>query len=137
MVIMRNVLRNLALAPYFNPNQLPVAPQWSINVLFVLLFVAGLATLYYMLRKVAMRNQDAGGSSPKASAESIAAMSGVYSGCAVTCSSRDLNCVLSFSPNWFDVMDVASPSRQQEASTSGPPLQQQVGGKVHDQRDHD
>src|SRR6266404_3132598 len=29
------------------------------------------------------------------------------------------------------------PSRQQEASTSGPPLQQQVGGKVHDQRDHD
>jgi hypothetical protein len=26
--------------------------------------------------------------------------------------------------------------RQQEASTSGPPLQQQVGGKVHDQRDH-
>src|SRR5713101_6658724 len=68
---------------------------------------------------------------------SIAAMSGVYSGCAVTCSNRDLNCVLSFSPNWFDVMDVASPSRQQEASTSGPPVQQQVGRKVHDQRDHD
>lgn len=32
---------------------------------------------------------------------------------------------------------IPSPSRQQEASTSGPPLQQQVGGKVHDQRDHD
>jgi protein-S-isoprenylcysteine O-methyltransferase Ste14 len=47
------VLRNLALALYFSPNQLPVAPQWSIIVLFVLLFVAGLATLYYMLRKVA------------------------------------------------------------------------------------
>ncbi len=54
MVIMRDVLRNLALAPRFSPNQLPVAPQWSIIVLFVLLFVAGLATLYYMLRKVAI-----------------------------------------------------------------------------------
>ena len=54
MVVMRDVLRNLALAPYFSPNQLPVAPQWSIIVLFVVLFVAGLATLYYMLRKVAI-----------------------------------------------------------------------------------
>src|SRR5208282_5397266 len=45
--------------------------------------------------------------------------------------------VLSFSANGFDVMDVASPSCQQEASTSGPPLQQQVGGEVYDQRDHD
>jgi len=53
MVIMRDVLRNLALAPNFSPNQLPVAPQWSIIVLFVVLFVAGLATLYYMLHKVA------------------------------------------------------------------------------------
>ena len=54
MVVMRDLLRNLALAPYFSPNQLPVAPQWSIIVLFVVLFVAGLATLYYMLRKVAI-----------------------------------------------------------------------------------
>ncbi|HEY5175757.1 MAG TPA: hypothetical protein VII95_09370 [Terriglobales bacterium] len=53
MVVMRDVLRNLSLAPYFSPDQLPVAPQWSIIVIFVLLFVAGLATLYYMLRKVA------------------------------------------------------------------------------------
>ncbi len=54
MVVMRDLLRNLALAPYFSPNQLPVAPQWGIIVLFVLLFVGGLATLYYMLRKVAI-----------------------------------------------------------------------------------
>jgi hypothetical protein len=54
MVVMRDVLRNLALAPYFNPNQLPVAPQWGIILLFVVLFIAGLATLYYMLRKVAI-----------------------------------------------------------------------------------
>jgi hypothetical protein len=54
MVAMRDLLRNFALAPYFSPNQLAVAPQWSIIVLFVVLFVAGLATLYYMLRKVAI-----------------------------------------------------------------------------------
>ncbi|MGA2905671.1 MAG: hypothetical protein ABSD98_17745 [Candidatus Korobacteraceae bacterium] len=54
MVVMRDLLRNLSLAPHFSPNQLPVAPQWSIIVLFVLLFVAGLGTLYYMLRKVAI-----------------------------------------------------------------------------------
>ena len=54
MVVMRDVLRNLALAPYFNPSQLPVAPQWGIIVLFLVLFVAGLATLFYMLHKVAI-----------------------------------------------------------------------------------
>lgn len=52
MILMRDALRNLALAPSFSPNQLPVAPQWSIIVLFVVIFIAGLATLYYMLRKV-------------------------------------------------------------------------------------
>ncbi len=54
MVVMRDVLRNLALAPCFSPSQLPVAPQWGIILLFVLLFIAGLGTLYYMLRKVAI-----------------------------------------------------------------------------------
>jgi hypothetical protein len=57
MVVMRDVLRNLALAPYFSPNQLAVAPQWSIILLFVLLFIAGLATLCYMLRKVAIASR--------------------------------------------------------------------------------
>ena len=54
MVVMRDVLRNAALAPYFSLNRLPIAPQWSIIALFVSLFAAGLATLYYMLRKVAI-----------------------------------------------------------------------------------
>jgi hypothetical protein len=54
MIAMRDLLRTFALAPYFSPNQLAVAPQWSIIGLFVLLFVAGLATLFYMLRKVAI-----------------------------------------------------------------------------------
>ncbi len=54
MVVMRDLLRNLELAPHFSPYRLPVAPQWGIILLFVLLFVAGLATLYYMLHKVAI-----------------------------------------------------------------------------------
>ena len=54
MVLMRDVVRDLALAPEFRPSQLPTAPQWGIIILFVILFVAGLATLYYMLRKVAL-----------------------------------------------------------------------------------
>ncbi len=54
MIAMRDLLRNFALAPYFSPNQLAVAPQWSIIGLFVLLFIGGLGTLYYMLRKVAI-----------------------------------------------------------------------------------
>jgi MFS family permease len=53
MIVMRDVLRNLQLAPNFSPGQLPVAPQWSIIALFAVLFLAGLATVYYMLRKVA------------------------------------------------------------------------------------
>jgi hypothetical protein len=57
MVGMRDVLRNLTLAPYFNLSQLPVSPQWGIIALFVVLFVAGLATLYYMLRKVAIASR--------------------------------------------------------------------------------
>ena len=54
MVIMRDVLRNLALAPNFSPYQLPVASQWTIIGLFVVVFVGGLGTVYYMLRKVAI-----------------------------------------------------------------------------------
>ena len=53
MVVMRDQLRNLSLASYFSPYQLPVASQWSIIAIFVVLFVAGLATLYFMLHKVA------------------------------------------------------------------------------------
>ncbi len=54
MIVLRDILRNLSLAPNFSPNQLPGAPQWGTILLFVLFFLAGLATLYYMLRKVAL-----------------------------------------------------------------------------------
>lgn len=52
MVVMRDLLRNLSLAPHFSPDQLPVASQWGVIAIFLVLFVAGLATLYYMLYKV-------------------------------------------------------------------------------------
>lgn len=65
MVVMRDVLRNLTLAPYFSPTHLPVASQWGVIVLFVLLFVAGLGTLYYMLRKVAIANRTLAAMGPK------------------------------------------------------------------------
>lgn len=54
MIAMRDLLRNFALAPYFSPSQLPVAPQWSILEVFALLFLAGFGTLFYMLRKFAI-----------------------------------------------------------------------------------
>ncbi len=57
MVVMRDVLRNLTLAPHFSPNQWPVASPSGVIVLFALLFVAGLGTLYYMLRKVAIASR--------------------------------------------------------------------------------
>lgn len=50
MVLMRDAVRNAYLAPHFRFEQLPVAPQWGIILLFVLIFVGGLATLFYMLR---------------------------------------------------------------------------------------
>ena len=73
---------------------------------------------------------------------------GTCSGGALGCSAAQLSAarikasrvaviytVLSFYLSEFDVMDIASPCCQKEASTSGPPLQQKMGGKVHDQRD--
>ncbi|MFZ3191066.1 MAG: hypothetical protein WBW02_08210 [Candidatus Sulfotelmatobacter sp.] len=65
MVGMRDSLRNLALAPYFSLNRLPVSPQSGIVLLFVVLFVAGLATLYYMLRKVAIASRMRAAATPK------------------------------------------------------------------------
>jgi len=53
MVLMRDVVRNAYLAPRFEITALPVAPQWGVILLFVILFVVGLATLFYMLRAVA------------------------------------------------------------------------------------
>jgi hypothetical protein len=56
MVVIRDILRNAYLAPYFSLGQLKVAPQWGVIEIFVVLFVAGLGVLFWMLRAVAKGN---------------------------------------------------------------------------------
>ena len=52
MVALRQLVRHAFVAPFVQLGALPVRPQWSVIALFLLLFVAGLATLYLMLRKL-------------------------------------------------------------------------------------
>ena len=53
MVVIRDILRNAYLAPIFRPEGLRVAPQWGVIALFLVVFFAGLATLFYMLHALA------------------------------------------------------------------------------------
>ncbi len=53
MVVIRDYVRNGYLPPGYQFGQLRVVSQTSIIVLFFVLFAAGLATVYYMLSKVA------------------------------------------------------------------------------------
>ena len=52
MVAIRQVVRGVYLESFVHLRDLPVSAQWSVIGLFVLLFVAGLATLYIMLKKL-------------------------------------------------------------------------------------
>lgn len=53
MVVMRDMVRTAYLQPYFQISRLQVSPQVGIIVVFLLTFIGGLATLVWMLRKVA------------------------------------------------------------------------------------
>ena len=53
MVGMRDVVRTGYLSPVLRPGEMAVSAQWGVIGLFFVLFVAGLATLGWMLRKVA------------------------------------------------------------------------------------
>jgi hypothetical protein len=53
MIVLRDIVRNAYLAPYFDLGQLKVAPQWGVIGIFLVLFVAGLGVLFWMLRAVA------------------------------------------------------------------------------------
>ena len=53
MVGMRDVVRTGYLSPVYRPSELAVSTQWSVIALFFALFVAGLATLGWMLNKLA------------------------------------------------------------------------------------
>jgi hypothetical protein len=53
MIFVRDMVRTAYLQPHYRLSDLPIQPQWGIIALFLLLFVAGLATLGWMLRKLA------------------------------------------------------------------------------------
>ncbi len=50
MLLMRDVLRDAALAPYWRTADLKVEPQWGAILLFLLLFVGGLGFCFWLLR---------------------------------------------------------------------------------------
>lgn len=59
MILIRDAVRTGYLSNVFSPEQLQVNPQWSVIAIFLVLFVAGLATLYWMIRKVTASPQRA------------------------------------------------------------------------------
>lgn len=56
MVTMRDVVRTAYLHPHFNVSELAVKSQVSVILLFLVVFVGGLATLAYMVRLVLRAN---------------------------------------------------------------------------------
>ena len=49
MAVMRHLVRNAYLQPYFDPQRLPVQGQWGVFALFAVLLVAGIGTVAWML----------------------------------------------------------------------------------------
>jgi len=51
MSIMRDLLRDVSLQPYFHLGQFAVKTQWSVLPLFLALFVAGVILWFVMLKR--------------------------------------------------------------------------------------
>jgi len=51
MSVMRDILRDAYLKPYFHPEQFAVKTQWSVFPLFLVLFVAGVAFWLVMMKR--------------------------------------------------------------------------------------
>jgi hypothetical protein len=51
MAVMRDMLRDAYLKPYFRPEQFTVKTQWSVFPLFLFLFVAGVILWFVMLKR--------------------------------------------------------------------------------------
>ena len=60
MVVARHSLRLVFLKGHFDPSRLPTNPQWLIFTLFILLFIAGLVTLYLMIKRFYMARGQVG-----------------------------------------------------------------------------
>ena len=51
MAVMRDILRDAYLQPYFNPGQFTIKTQWAVLPLFLVLFLAGVALWLLMLKR--------------------------------------------------------------------------------------
>ncbi|WP_457565403.1 hypothetical protein [Caldithrix abyssi] len=51
MIVMRDILRDSYLGPYFRVEELSFQPQWGVLTLFLLLFAAGILVWLWMLKK--------------------------------------------------------------------------------------
>ncbi len=52
MVIVRHLVRTLALTPYFRPDTIPVNPQLGVFLVFAVLLIAGLVTVAWMVTRL-------------------------------------------------------------------------------------
>ncbi|WP_028573532.1 hypothetical protein [Desulfonatronovibrio hydrogenovorans] len=50
MVLMRDLVRNAYLAPYYHPSERVVIPEYAPLFIFLIVFVLGLGAVFYMLR---------------------------------------------------------------------------------------
>jgi hypothetical protein len=50
MVVIRHMLRLMVLGDRFDPGSIPIKPQWSVFVLFLVCFVIAIGLVWYMLR---------------------------------------------------------------------------------------
>jgi len=56
MVAVRQLVRTAYVSPFVRLSDLPVRSQWSVIGLFLVLFVAGLITVYAMLKPLAAKS---------------------------------------------------------------------------------
>jgi len=57
MAVMRDLVRDAYLKPYFHPEQFVVKTQWSVFPLFLVLFLAGVILWLYMLKRYGLFGQ--------------------------------------------------------------------------------
>lgn len=58
MVMIRSILRDAYLKPYFHPEQFVTKTQWSVFPLFLVLFIAGVILWFVMLRRFGLLGGD-------------------------------------------------------------------------------
>ena len=54
MIVMRDILRDAYLEPYFHPHQFAVKTQWAVLPVFLLLFIAGVGLWLLMLQRYSL-----------------------------------------------------------------------------------